>query len=140
MFTVATYLSTSVADLPISHNIDILALTETWLGSDIDKHVVSQLVTIGYNFHAVSRCKEKRGGGVVMWTSTHCFDFFSCNLMYIVSICPPPKQKSWLHRCRSPLNSSLLFVSDDQCITSSEKVRRAAQKNTQHEWRKAFSY
>ena len=25
------------------------------------------------------------GGGMAMWTNTHCFDFFSCNL--IVSIC-----------------------------------------------------
>ena len=56
----------SVVDLAISHNIDVLALTETWLVSDIDKHVVSQLVPIGYNFHAVSRCKEKRGGGVAL--------------------------------------------------------------------------
>ena len=23
------------------------------------------------------------GGGMVMWTNTHCFDFFSCNLIYI---------------------------------------------------------
>ena len=53
--------ATSVADLAILHN-----LTETRLGSDIDKHVVSQLVPIGYNFHAVSRCKEKRGGGVAL--------------------------------------------------------------------------
>ena len=58
--------ATSVADLAISHNIDVLALTETWLGSDIDTNVVSQLVPIGYNFHAVSRCKEKRGGGVAL--------------------------------------------------------------------------
>ena len=28
------------------------------------------------------------GGGMVMWTNTHCFKFFSCNLIYIVSICP----------------------------------------------------
>ena len=27
------------------------------------------------------------GGGMVMWTNTHCFDFFSCNLIYIASIC-----------------------------------------------------
>ena len=27
------------------------------------------------------------GGDVVMWTTSHCFDFFACNLMYIVSIC-----------------------------------------------------
>ena len=27
------------------------------------------------------------GGGMVMWTNTHCFDdFFSCNLIHIVSI------------------------------------------------------
>ena len=58
--------ATSVADLAILHNIDVLALTETKLGSDIDKHVVSQLVPIGYKFHAVSRCKEKRGGGVAL--------------------------------------------------------------------------
>ena len=58
--------ATSVADLAISHNIDVLALTETWLGSDIDKQVVSQLVPIGYKIHAVSRCKEKRGGGVAL--------------------------------------------------------------------------
>ena len=27
------------------------------------------------------------GGGLVMWTNTHCFDCFSCNLIYIASIC-----------------------------------------------------
>ena len=26
------------------------------------------------------------GDGMVKWTITHCFDFFTCNLMYIVSI------------------------------------------------------
>ena len=25
------------------------------------------------------------GGGMVMWTNTHCFDFFSYNLIYILS-------------------------------------------------------
>ena len=24
---------------------------------------------------------------MVMWTNTHCFEFFSCNLIYIASIC-----------------------------------------------------
>ena len=24
---------------------------------------------------------------MVMWTNTQCFDFFSCNVMYIISIC-----------------------------------------------------
>ena len=27
------------------------------------------------------------GGVMVMWANTHCFDFFSCNLIYIASIC-----------------------------------------------------
>ena len=24
---------------------------------------------------------------MIMWTNTHCFDLFSCNLIYIASIC-----------------------------------------------------
>ena len=45
----------SVADMVISRDIDILALTETWLGSAIDDHVIHELVPRGYEFHAVSR-------------------------------------------------------------------------------------
>ena len=25
------------------------------------------------------------GGGMLMWTNTHCLNFFSCNLIYILS-------------------------------------------------------
>ena len=56
----------SVADMVISRDIDILALTETWLGSAIDDHVIHELVPRGYEFHAVSRSGGKRGGGVVV--------------------------------------------------------------------------
>ena len=50
----------------ISRDIDILALTETWLGSAIDDHVIHELVPRGYEFHAVSRSGGKRGGGVAV--------------------------------------------------------------------------
>ena len=43
--------ATYVADLVSSHDIDILALTETWLGSVVDNHVMGQLVPEGYKFH-----------------------------------------------------------------------------------------
>ena len=48
----------------ISWDIDILALTETWLDSAIDDHVISELVPRGYGFHAVSRPGGQRGGVV----------------------------------------------------------------------------
>ena len=56
----------SVADMVISRDIDILALTETLLGSAIDDHVIHGLVPRGYEFHAVSRSGRKRGGGVAV--------------------------------------------------------------------------
>ena len=56
----------SVSDLVISRDIDILALTETWLGSAIDCHVISTLVPCEYEFHSVSRPHGTRGGGVAV--------------------------------------------------------------------------
>ena len=51
----------SVSDLVISRVIDILALTETWLGSATDGHVISILVPCGYEFPSVSRPHGTRG-------------------------------------------------------------------------------
>ena len=59
----------SVSDLVISRDIDILALTETWLGSAIDGHVISTLVPCGYEFHSVSRPHGTRGGVAVLYKS-----------------------------------------------------------------------
>ena len=56
----------SVADMVISRYIDILALTEAWLGSAIDDHVIHELVLRGYEFHALSRSGGKRGGCVAV--------------------------------------------------------------------------
>ena len=77
---------------------------------------------------------------MVMWTSTHCFDFFSCNLIDVYFLNTlPPKQKSWLHRCCSPLNSSSLFVSDDYNIIGKNKTggaKKILNMNGERQFRK----
>ena len=55
-----------VADVVISRDIDILALTETWLSSVIDDLVISALVPRVYGFHAVSPPGGKHGNGVAV--------------------------------------------------------------------------
>ena len=56
----------SVADFVISRDIDVLALSETWLGTDIDNQVINKLVPSGYTIQHISRTTEKRGGGVAV--------------------------------------------------------------------------
>ena len=64
--------ATSLADLVISRDIDILALTETWLGVNTDNYVIKELVPSGYTFLHTPRYKFdaplspalNRGGGV----------------------------------------------------------------------------
>ena len=55
----------AIADFIQSHNADLLAITETWLGSEIDKSVISDITPQGYGFHHVSR-HGKKGGGVAL--------------------------------------------------------------------------
>lgn len=45
--------------------MDLLALSETWLGTSIDKSVTSAFLPEGYDIHQVSR-KEQRGGGIAV--------------------------------------------------------------------------
>ena len=52
----------SVADLVISWEIDVLALSETWLGTNTDNQVIKELVPSGYTIQHISRPSEKRGG------------------------------------------------------------------------------
>lgn len=54
----------SVSDFVTSNDIDILAITESWLGSVIDKNVISTLVPTGYDFQHMPRPSGKSGGGV----------------------------------------------------------------------------
>lgn len=53
----------SISDFIASQDIDILALTETWLGTNIDNQVLAELVPPGYDIIQSSR-QERRGGGV----------------------------------------------------------------------------
>ena len=45
----------SVADLVSARDIDILSMTETWLGTSADDQVFSELVPPGYNILHVAR-------------------------------------------------------------------------------------
>ena len=54
----------SVSDFVVSNDIDILALTETWLGNVTDSFVIGNLVPTGYEFEHVPRSTGKTGGGV----------------------------------------------------------------------------
>jgi hypothetical protein len=53
----------SVADYVVSQDIDVLALTETWLGTTIDKKVKAELKPTGYKLKHIPR-PNKQGGGV----------------------------------------------------------------------------
>jgi hypothetical protein len=57
--------STSICDLMLSNNADILALTETWLGTSVDKPVISEITPNGYSIHQIAR-NGKTGGGVAV--------------------------------------------------------------------------
>jgi len=56
--------SLSISDLVITNDIDILLVTETWLGTDIDRAVISELTPKGYTFQHAPRPRQKRGGGI----------------------------------------------------------------------------
>ena len=45
----------SINDFILDNNIDLLALTETWLGTNIDKTVLSELTPNTHKIHCVSR-------------------------------------------------------------------------------------
>ena len=52
-----------VADYVVSQGIDVLALTETWLGTDTDQLTINELVPGGYEFNHIARKSSRRGGG-----------------------------------------------------------------------------
>jgi hypothetical protein len=49
----------------LSNNADILALTETWLGTSEDKPVISEITPNRYSIHQIVR-NGKTGGGVAV--------------------------------------------------------------------------
>ncbi|CAG2249207.1 unnamed protein product [Mytilus edulis] len=84
--------TTSVCDFLTSNNVDIFALTETWLGSSVDKHIISEITPDGYDLHHVARTSRKGGGVAVIFnkslevklvSSKHSFSHFElleCNV------------------------------------------------------------
>jgi hypothetical protein len=56
----------SISGLITDRDIDILALTETWLGTAFDQQVLCELVPSGYTVVNVPRLGNKRGGGVAL--------------------------------------------------------------------------
>ena len=57
--------STSICDLMLSNDANILALTETWLGISVDKPVISEITPNGYSIHQIAR-NGKTGGGIAV--------------------------------------------------------------------------
>lgn len=55
----------SICDYITSNNIDIMALTETWLGTDTDNIALADLVPDGFDIYSVPR-QNRRGGGVAL--------------------------------------------------------------------------
>ena len=53
------------------YQLDIVALTETWLSSEDskNKHVIDQCVAHGYTLHHSPRTSSRRGGGVGLLVS-----------------------------------------------------------------------
>ena len=73
----------SLCDFIQSNDVDLLALSETWLDTSIDKSVTSEFLPDGYDIHQVSR-KNQGGGGIAVvfkkiWMS---------NLLKMIAILP----------------------------------------------------
>ena len=58
----------SLADLVIDRNVDVLSVTETWLGTVTDQQVLQELTPGGYKCYHVPRQDGRRGGGVALLT------------------------------------------------------------------------
>ena len=57
--------ASTLCDYITCNNLDILALTETWLGTDLDSGVIGEAVPQGYGFVHEPRI-GKRGGGIAL--------------------------------------------------------------------------
>ncbi|CAG2223690.1 unnamed protein product [Mytilus edulis] len=107
--------STSICDFMQSNNADLFALTETWLGSAIDKSVISEITPDGYQIFHIPR-ENKLGGGVALihrsnidvkrskpvQTYSH-FEMLECNVVVLkncfrlcVIYSPPPSRTNKL--------------------------------------------
>ena len=62
----SSFKAISLSSMITERDIDVLALTETWLGSAVDQQVLGELVPLGYNVISIPRPGAKRGGGTAV--------------------------------------------------------------------------
>lgn len=56
----------ALCDYILSNDFDFVALTETWLGTSIDKSCLGELIPDGYKINHVPRPGNRRGGGIAL--------------------------------------------------------------------------
>jgi len=56
----------SLSDYIVTQDHDVVALTETWLGTSVDKKCIAELVPSGYSMKHVPRPGSRKGGGVAL--------------------------------------------------------------------------
>ena len=100
-----------ISEFVVDNNVDILALTETWLSpGDVDNIIINEITPIGYAFRHVPR--RNRGGGVALlfkkslslkmkptkrYSSFELIDTtmkFSATLLRIIVVYRPPPSKA----------------------------------------------
>lgn len=70
----------SLSNLILENDLDVLALTETWLGAADDQQVLHDLLPSGYNVISIPRPGNRRGGGVaVVFKAGLSVDLISCS-------------------------------------------------------------
>ena len=72
-----------LCDFILSNQMDLFAITETWLEDELDKYVLSELVPNGYDVQHVPRYKRKGGGVAIVHSNAiklKPIDKFSANI------------------------------------------------------------
>ena len=58
--------TSSIREYILSHNFDVVALTETWLGTTSDKKCLAEMIPEGYDLKHVPRSTSTIGGGIAL--------------------------------------------------------------------------
>jgi hypothetical protein len=59
----------AICDFILSNDFDLVAITETWLGTKVDKVCVNELLPDGYNIKHVPRMGKEGGGVAIVYKS-----------------------------------------------------------------------
>lgn len=132
----------SLADYVVSNDFDVIAITETWLGTSVDAQCLGELVPQGYDILHVPRQNNRPGGGVavlykasislklldstVSQSYSH-FEYLDCKMeinhqtIYLSVVYRPPPSKS------NGLRNSIFFDEwplylEKHCTNPSETI------------------